>query len=186
VATYSDKFRQAYVRSKMSQTQIASEAGVKRSYVAALINGTMKQPAPAEMGKVARVLGLDLRELLALTDQLGAVIPETPADPRSADFSTLFAEQAELIARQNDLLASQVAVLERIAAVLEHLAPPEGPGGLSQGEAGDRVARELADESARRQGEPSRRRDHSSPSRGGREHLVTSGGTGSSRSGSPR
>jgi hypothetical protein len=108
--------------------------------------------------------------------------PASEVKEPTGDFAALVAEQSELITKQNELLANQVAVLERIAAVLERLAPPGSAGGLPQGGASDQVEREYVDESARRQGEPSKRRDHATTRSGGSGSPRTLVGTGSSRS----
>jgi len=87
VPALSKRIHAAIVRSRLSQAEVARRAGVRRSYVAALATDGIRKPDPVKMGRVADVLGLDIRELLAITDQLGSA----EAVPSTADHAAVVA-----------------------------------------------------------------------------------------------
>lgn len=78
MTTVGKRIAAARARAKLTGKELGAQARVSASWVRSVETGRTLKPAPDKMGRVAEVLGLDHRELLAMTDQLGApvVVPE--------------------------------------------------------------------------------------------------------------
>lgn len=94
-------------KARLTQKALAQKAGVSHPWIRALETDRMRKPNAAWLRRVATELGLDYRELLALTDQLGALEPES-TEPGGGDLSAVVAA-----------ISSQTEVLRRIADHLE-------------------------------------------------------------------
>lgn len=110
------KIAAARVRAKLTGKQLAERAGVTPSWIRSVETGRTAQPAPDKLARVAAELGLDVRELLALTDQLGAAALVTSARPAEAGDQS---EVAAAIRDQTAALAAQTQALDRLAAAIE-------------------------------------------------------------------
>lgn len=134
---YSKRIHAGIVRSKLTQAEVGRRAGVKRSYVAALATGGMAKPDPVKMSKVAEVIGVDARELLALTDQLGAVQAAPPEHPASDDVVAAIDRLTAAVEAQTAMLAMQIegqrAMMRGLAGGLAELAgaPADAPSSPS-------------------------------------------------------
>ena len=119
------KVHAAIARSGLSQTAIAKEAGLTRAWVGSVATGQIRKAAPDKLGRLAAVLGLDHRELLALSDQLGVPVLAPPEAPDIAALARALTEASE---RQEAAIDRQTAVLERLVRVVEQAPPVVLPG----------------------------------------------------------
>lgn len=108
-------------KAKLTGKALGTQARVSPPWIRAVENGGIRRPAPDKLKRVADVLGLDHRELLALTDQLGATIE--PPDEAPDDVAAAIHEQTEML---RQLLAERptvdrAALAEVVGAVLEPL-----------------------------------------------------------------
>lgn len=95
----------ALQRSRMSQTELALRAEVKRPWLAQVMRGAIAKPNADWLARIARELGIAPETLLALSDQLGEA--ERLKTPPLASFDDLLAEQRET----NRLLRQVVSLL---------------------------------------------------------------------------
>lgn len=65
------RLSKAIAQSKMNMREIAEQAGVPYGWVRQMKAGGIARPDAKRLAKIAPVLGIDVDELLALTDQLG-------------------------------------------------------------------------------------------------------------------
>lgn len=123
------KIAAARVRAKLTGKELAERAAVTPSWIRSVETGRTAQPAPDKLARVARELGLDLRELLALTDQLGAAaMVTTPAQPAAADPSLITALNRQSAAIEDLVTTLRLAfgaldarTQERAEAIVEML-----------------------------------------------------------------
>ncbi len=109
------KIKRAMARGGYSASSLAREAGVGRSWLEQVITGRVRQPGQDKLARIAPLLGLDLAELLSLTDQLGAAI-----ETRQRGASTDRPEWAVTLESKVDALAARVAALSaQVAAMAE-------------------------------------------------------------------
>lgn len=99
-----DRIARARVKARLSQRELGTRIGAGRSWIAAVERGNVHQPSPPRLRLVADEIGLDYRELLALSDQLGAVEPQKVSEG---------VDLASAITRQNALLEKLIGLLER-------------------------------------------------------------------------
>lgn len=79
MVTLANRLQKAADKRRLSWAEVARRANVPPGYVRSVGTGHIDKPDPVRLARIAEVLGLDSRELLALTDQLGAV--EVIAEP---------------------------------------------------------------------------------------------------------
>lgn len=101
MTTAAERVEAARVRRRMTKADLARRAGVPANWVRSFCTGKIGKADPERLRRMAGVLGIDHRELLALTDQLGA------------------AEEVEARAASAAGLSDLVRVLERQAAAIE-------------------------------------------------------------------
>lgn len=103
----------------MPQAELARQSGVGRSHIASIETNRTKKPRAAWLRSIAQVLGLDYRELLALTDQLGAV--ETLEASHAPATAAGLPELLQALERQSRAIEEQTAA---ISALVERFADP--------------------------------------------------------------
>lgn len=112
----------------MTGKELAIAAKVTPSWVRSVETGRTAQPAPDKLARVAKAVGLDIRELLALTDQLGAAetVPEPTAGGSDiAALATAIEHQAAAInalatrldAMGQDARGTQDALIDALAVI---------------------------------------------------------------------
>lgn len=106
------RVRRARIRAKLTQTALAARASVGRSWLVSVETDRIKTPDANKLRRVAAELGLDYRELLSLTNQLGEVF--TPAPTTGADAAAITAA----ITAQTTAIEKQTEVLERVLGLL--------------------------------------------------------------------
>jgi transcriptional regulator with XRE-family HTH domain len=104
-----DKLKKARLRAGYSQAVLSRRIGApSRSWLASVETGRTGKPDAALLAKLADELGLDYRELLAMTNQLGAAT-EPPAE--RADLGSLIVAQTRALEAQTELLREILGVL---------------------------------------------------------------------------
>lgn len=73
MALLKDQVARSRRKARLTQAALAKRVGTSREWVAAVELGNIRQPPPDKLARLSAELGLDYRELLAITDQLGAV-----------------------------------------------------------------------------------------------------------------
>lgn len=113
MATVGDRIQTAVAKRKardrrFNMRRLADEAGVGYSWLRSVATDNIKQPDARDLQKVAGALGLDYRELLALSDQLGEIEALPVAAPSSATD----------IARLAAAIEAQTAAINALAVAL--------------------------------------------------------------------
>lgn len=114
MSTVGQMVTRGLARAKVSQSALAERTGLTRSWVGSLATDRMAKPNTTKMRRVADELGLDYREMLAVTNQLGALADAAPAGD-GGEGSDLTAAIRELVdevrqARQEQKRANDVMV----------------------------------------------------------------------------
>lgn len=118
------KISAARVRAKLTSRQLAEKAGVSHSWMRSVETGKIAKPDAAALVRVAGIIGLDGRELLALTDQLGAAEFVTP--PGDTDLAAAVREMAAAIREQTiairaGFVSIELQTSDRAAAITDML-----------------------------------------------------------------
>lgn len=126
MSTVGKKVASARIKAKLTQQGLADRAGLKRSWVVSLETGRMATPSAAKLERVARELGLNYRELLALTNQLGAEVPKSPDSPEMSAITALLSELVEEVRRGRE---AQETIAQAVGEVAAYLGLRARPGG---------------------------------------------------------
>lgn len=106
-------------RAKLTNGQVAKQAGVSESWVKQLKTGRIDRPAVDKLERIAAVLPVDLPRLLSLTDQLGAVRPYEPAPGGDTQGAGSLAELTAKVQELIEVHREQVAGQNRMADAFE-------------------------------------------------------------------
>lgn len=122
--------KRAMAKAGMSQSELAAESGVSRSWIASVNSGKTDKPGPDKLARVAKALGLELRPLLAMTDQLGAVqVTEAPA---SSDVAAAIDRQTEILSELvNELRSMREVAPAWVEPLLVSLAAARQGSGIA-------------------------------------------------------
>lgn len=115
MATFGDRVARARTKAKLTQGQLAERIGVSRSWVGQVETNRQRSARPSTLRLLSNELGLDYKELLALTNQLGEVEPQPTPIP--ADRAVIEAIQALTAATQAHAAASSEQA-EALRAIL--------------------------------------------------------------------
>jgi transcriptional regulator with XRE-family HTH domain len=93
-------------KARLSGAQLAVRAGVSDGWIRQLETGRMKKPNPEKLRAVADELGLDVQPMLAMTDQLGALLEPTKKPGPSVDVPGLVDALAKALLAQAEALTA--------------------------------------------------------------------------------
>lgn len=94
---------QARRAARLSGPELARASGVGESWIRQLETGRIDRPGPDKLAAIAKTLGLDVRQLLAMSDQLTVSIEASPPP------------WEQLLANQETMILNQRAMLGAIA-----------------------------------------------------------------------
>jgi transcriptional regulator with XRE-family HTH domain len=117
VTTAADKIQRAANRQRKSWASLSRETGIPAPWIRSFATGHVHKGDPQRIKALADALGLDYRELLALTDQLGAVetVERPAAAPASVDIAALIAVQERVALA----LEAQATAMTRLVEAIE-------------------------------------------------------------------
>ena len=110
MTTAADRIQQAARKRRVSWAELARETGIPAQWVRSFATGHITKGDPVRIRVLAEALGIDPRELLALTDQLGAVEAITAPSP---------SDQSELVAAIRDQTAAITALVTEMRLARE-------------------------------------------------------------------
>lgn len=149
------KIAAARVRAKLTGKELADKAGVTAAWVRSVETGGIARPAPDKLRRVADVVGLDIRELLALTDQLGAAaVMDATSPAHQSDVAAAIREQTAALTRLAEATEAQTRAL--LDALADRDARSEGyvvAMGQALGDLRATIERRLPEPSRRRSSE---------------------------------
>lgn len=121
-----DRVARARTKARLTQDKLGKAVGKSRAWVAAVEAGNIRRPDPHMLAALSRELGLDYRELLAVTDQLGALESPTAPTP-DADLASAVRELVEEVrlSRQAQERTAEVLV-DLIGMVAQGRLPQSG------------------------------------------------------------
>lgn len=93
-------------KAKLSGAQLAARAGVSDGWIRQLETGRMKKPNPEKLRAVADELGLDVQPMLAMTDQLGALLEPRKEPGPSVDVPGLMDALTKALVVQAEALTA--------------------------------------------------------------------------------
>lgn len=129
MTTAGSRIATASRKARLNYRQVADGAGVEYSWLRSVATDKIKKPDARELRKVATFLGLDYREMLALTDQLGEAEPVT-ASAAPDDLLAVVRQQTAHIDALTGAIERQSQDIAALLALIDRLMPrPSTPAG---------------------------------------------------------
>lgn len=110
VTTIGKRVAGARRKARLTQSEMARRAGLTRSWVVSVETDRIAQPQPDKLRRLTAEIGLDYREMLAITNQLGEV-PATPSVDVDALRGEAIAALIEASKAQTEAVKEQTNVL---------------------------------------------------------------------------